>query len=485
MIKTRALQLIILIIPGILFGWLLHQELVPSGEFVVEHQVGERSPFIDRILPDARVEEVQKDDEGDTVRPITGDPAFFFVHPHRGFDEVEVEVWFKNEENPIVELGGLARAGDEVYDLKPLQNTNIDNLSWDRLEENGILLLQKNAAYESIDDFLLNPPPRHEIATYHYQLAKPYLLPGYRASFVERTYDISLRGFHEAKTYIKNEPLRFNVEYMDMNRAEGPDTVKLLVFDADNRVVGEVRAEDDGNSRDDARPSGLERLSLTLDGLPEGVYKLEFRANRDIFFRRITTTQQKLVFLNNLYLGDEVAYQEPPRPISFWTEAKTQAFTTQHAEGLQTVEIGKSELRIEEPYRRYEYQVPAEGVVRVHSPVRDIIVNTDGHLAFSPESFFNPDPVTIRHNTDLEKLAIQYVIAEYTPPKRMGNWLVNRALFDTDTLVYVSEEDPTWKFAFSTPGIAARGSRLDIGFIHLLLRRPPFALSDILSFLKR
>ncbi|NBS41575.1 hypothetical protein EBS80_02850, partial [bacterium] len=52
---SRIAQLIIVAIPVALFAWLLNQELVPSGTFVVAHAVGDASPFIDALLPDARV----------------------------------------------------------------------------------------------------------------------------------------------------------------------------------------------------------------------------------------------------------------------------------------------------------------------------------------------------------------------------------------------------------------------------------------------
>ena len=102
--KTRLLSvllgLLIAAVPAALFGWLLTQELVPSGTFQVRHAVGERSPFIDRLLPDARV-----------IRSgtIVDEPVTFFVHPHRSFDEVDVEVAFKNHGAPIVELGASVR----------------------------------------------------------------------------------------------------------------------------------------------------------------------------------------------------------------------------------------------------------------------------------------------------------------------------------------------------------------------------------------
>lgn len=483
MISIRFLQLIIIAIPILLFGWLLNRELVPSGEFVINHAIDERSPFIDRLLPDQRVEEVISDVQGDTVQALIDDPVFFFVHPHRGFNELEAEIWFKNQENPIVELGGLAQINEEVYDLHPLQNKIIDDLNWPRLVQNDLILLQREPVYDSLKDFLADPPPRHEIAAYQYQLEQLYLIKNYWPSNVTQTIDVSLRGFHEFKTYIKNETLNFDIMFMDMNRAEGADPVLALVTNEVGTPVAEFRAPDDGDISDGAVPGQRRHLLVNVPNLPEGVYKVELRAGRDIFFRTFTTTQQKIVFLNNLYLADEVGYQPAPRPVNLWTEAKDLGFQTHHAEGLQTMRVGEQPVAVFEPYEQYRHLVKDAGVVKITVPRGDMIYQSSGHIAFSPDQFFNPDPIRLSPNTDLDKLNIQYVIARYTPPAKAGNWLVARAVFDTQKLVYVA--DGTWKLAFSIPGIRERQSPVYIGAINLTLRREPFSWQHVFNYLTR
>src|SRR3989338_9886072 len=92
------LQGIIVAIPiGILF-FLVWQYVVPTGFFSVSHSVQESSAFIDRILPAQRASDPYQDEEGDWVQTISGDPTYFFMHPHRHFDVVHAEIWFKNKE---------------------------------------------------------------------------------------------------------------------------------------------------------------------------------------------------------------------------------------------------------------------------------------------------------------------------------------------------------------------------------------------------
>lgn len=471
-ILVRFVQGILLLIPLVVFGWLTWQELVPTGVFVVTKSQTEPSPFIDRLLPDARV-------DGAT---ITGDPSFFFVHPHRGFDRVDAEIQFKNKGASIVEFGGLARPEPEVYDLQPLQNTLLDELDWHHLERDGISLYQREPQFDSIADFLTNLPPRDQVGTYHYTLKQPYRLEGYRPRFIQQSIDVSLRGSHVFKTYIKNEELSFVVDYMDMNRDEGADGLEIVVFNEGGEAVGDLLVADDGNTQGNELASGLKTTTLRIPALPEGVYKVEVRTTRDVFIRRIRTPQQKIVFLNNVFLGDEVGYQPTPRPVRFFTQAKRLAFQTRHAEGVQTVSVGNDALEIERAYERYVAEVEQDGVVPVFSPVADLLIHTDGHVAFSRQQYFNPDPIRLTFHTDLDRLGINYVIADYTPPEQQGEWTVARASFDTRVLY---QEEGTWKFVFSIPGIVSQEASVEVGDITMHWHRPPFELSDVYDYFRR
>ncbi|MBI4599182.1 hypothetical protein HY734_03245 [Candidatus Uhrbacteria bacterium] len=467
--RTHLLQALILLIPLGAFFWLGWQNLVSSGTFVVDRSVEERSPFMDRVLPEARTGELVQDADGDWVQPVIGDPVTFFVHPHRSFSRVDVEVWFQNEDVPIVEMGVLAQASGEVYDLKPLQNLLIDRSSWHRLEEDGLLLLQREPTYASIGEFLRDLPERSRIATYHYGLRAPFRLSDYHPSSTERTIEVSLRGFHEFQTYIKDEILWFGITYVDMNRKNGADPVVVTVLNESGSPVAEVRAADDGNATDNARPSGLQVLRLEAPNLPEGVYKVQLRAEHDVFFRRFTTAQQKIVFGSTVYLADDVGYRREPALVAFWTEAKRIRAATTHAESRQTLRVGEDAVEVAEPYQEYLLDVSTGGVARGEAPKGDVVLRTDGHVAFAEDQYFNPDPVRLLGHSDLDRLGVDYVIADYQPPHREGKWLVAEASFDAGLFAV---ENGTWKFALSVPG-ASPDEPFLLGRIRLALRREP------------
>ena len=444
---TRIIQLIIILIPLVIFVWLATQWFVPSGVFFVEHVVGEGSPFVDELGPSQRV-----GDAVDGKQAIISDPAFFFVHPHTDFEAVQLEVWFQNEELPIVELGALSGLDPDVYTLLPLHNLIIDESNWSRIEQDGLLLLQKEKVYDSIAEFFADPPSRNSVATYRTDYNVPYRISGYASTDRQQSIDVSLRGHHEFKTYIKDETLRFNFEYMDMNRDEGEDVVRITVFNEQGQPVAEARASDDGNSSDDARNSGLEYLELTAGGLAEGVYKVVMSTTRDIFFRSIKTPQQKIVFLNTVFIGDEVGYSEPPRGAELWTTVKWLRGQTRHAEGVQTLDGDTGSVEIEEPYQWYSLELTGTGVESVTVPYGDIEIVTDGKIAFSASQFFDPDPAPLSAYATLDQMEVDYVLAKYVSPRQEGEWLVADVGFLVDQIV---SDEGTWKFSFSTPAIDA------------------------------
>jgi len=458
----RFIQLILILIPfGILY-YLSQQYFVPSGEFKIQHSVQDTSAYIDPLAPPDRVEQPIKLNN-EWSQAIIADPVFFFLHPHRAFSKLSFEIWFQNETVPIVEFGGRVRTNPEGYDLRPLQNLLIDKLSWEKISQDGLTLLQKKLNYDSIDDFLANPPKRESVAVYKADYPAPLRLTDYRPSPTLQTISVSFRGAHEMKTYVKDETLSFEFEYMDMNRDEGSDPVVAIVFDEKGKPVADARAEDDGNSKRDAVPSTMKKLVLSVPGLSEGVYKIVLNASRDIFFRKVQTTQNKLVFLNMVYIGDEIGYRETTKTTSFWTASQRLQMQTRHAEGVQDVKINNKVSSVSQPYEMFTFQVDT-GLKMVEIPKGDIEVFVDSPIAFSTSQYFAPDTIAIRAYTEIENSGIEYIFTTYVSPRQEGEWLVQTVEFDSEPLIL---EKDSWKFTFSTPLIEALGGKVIVKEINM------------------
>lgn len=465
---VRLGQLILIFIPLAVFIFLLKMELVPSGVFTINHQVKDVSPYIDALTPEDRVKDGQR---------VIKDPVYFFLHPHRLFDRIEFVLWFKNTSAPIVEFGGLIGTKPDVYDLLPISNLLIDRLGWRTLVEGTQTLHQKTQTYDSLEAFFAEPPERRKVAVYKADYRVPFRMTDYVASSYTNVLDVSLRGKHEFKTYIKNEPLSARFEYMDMNRDEGVDPVVITVFNEQGEPIMDARAQDDGDMRGSAIPSSMRELRIFVPELPEGVYKIVLNASRDVFFRKIQTTQSKIIFVGSVFLADETAYKETPRQVEVWTASPRLKMETRHALGVQDVKSHDTIFSITEPYTLYTFST--DGQFRSFTiPKADIELAFDGPLAFSKQQYFQPDPHVLRPYTDVVEQGIEYILTEYQSPQIIDDWMVQTVSFDTKPLIF---DKQAWKFVFSVPDIVEHNGEFLIENINMRWMRSPFVLSDVLN----
>ena len=459
----------------LLFLFLADTNLAIDGTLEIRKAVNKTSPYVSRLLPDERTGELYRDSEGVWREPVIADPTYFTLTAPRNFERVDLELVFDPEDIPVVEVGLLMNADSEQYHLKPVYHRLLEELDWPQVREGDVVLYDRLGRYETLADFLVDPPPLSEIASYHYAFNRPYVLPGYVPSRQEQKIDVSLRGTHEFLTYIEDEELRFAFEYMDMNRTLGADEVTVLVFDRAGELVASKKHADDGNEYADARGSESRAIEVRAN-VPDGVYKVILKTNRDVFFRSIRTSQQKMVFLNEVFFGDEVGYQDATRPRELWTDAKEMTFETPHAEGVQEIVVGRSIVDLREPLTPLRAEVRGEGLVPVRAPHGNVFVRGAGHYVLSESHYFNPDPVRLSWNTDLEALGITAVIATYTPPGREGDALVGMVGFDTMGAPKVRD---AWKFVLSLPGIYEHKGGIELVETRAILHRAPTTWIDL------
>lgn len=460
--KTGIVQLGIVLIPIGIFFWIVWQNLVPTGMFVVRHSVQNKSAFIDRIMPNDRASYPHQDAQGDWIQEISGDPTYFFVHPHRSFKQVQAEVWLKNQQVPILELGALANTLGPSYDLHPLQNLLIDRSSWQKIEQNGVMLLQRTPVFSSLEDFLTHLPDRKEIATYHYKFSEPYRIASYEPSFQEQTFTVSLKGSHEFYTYIKNEPLQFAFIFENL---EDDQTIQAQIVLTDEQDQTLFQKNTDNG-----------KAEIFLPNLPEGVYKIQIKAKESTVLRQIKTTQQKMTFLNHLF------FAESEEGKSFWTEAKTLSVATDRAQATQHIVWGKEFLDVSEPFISFQAQIQESGLTQIQTQKGNIRLDTTGLFSFSKESWFNPYPVRLWPSSNLDLLGINYIIAEYTSPQQQGDWVVARVNFDTS--IFDSQDPKTWKFVFSAAEIK-ESQFFSVGKINLFFSRDPLTLKGIIDEIRK
>jgi len=480
-IILRIIQAIIILLPVALLVWLFNLNFVPSGVLTKVFDFSAPSAYADYLVPQERVTGVLEE-AGESFQQIIQDPVYFHVHLPSTFETLRVRVMFNPDDQPFLELGPMITEEAWQYDLRPLWNQVIEELDWPAIESDEATLYQRRPHFATLADFINNPPDMNEVGVYNYSPDIEYRIAGYAPRSEQREYEIYLRGYHQLLTYLGDgERLDYSFWIQDMNRGEGADPVVINLY-KNNKPVDSLIVPDGELWRDLNDGSKVRRIDFIRDNLTAGVYKIELNVPTDIFVRRIATSQQKLVIINAVFLGDEVGYSEFEKPTELWTNSNYVVAETMHADGTQELGVNDEILRISESHREFykEFGI-SNGLNRIYSPQGDIKLTGNGLYAWDRDLYFNPYPIKLDANSDLDAQGINYVIADYQKAERDGGWYYNEAEFD---LTKVPAPGGTIKFSISAPGVSRRQALPEIAEIKLDFTRQALSLDnwfDVLS----
>jgi len=449
-------------------GWLFFLAIVPGGKISYYYDFDKDSNFISRLSPKERLNEDNINAGSSSVVMIIGDPVYFSLWAPRAFDEVVLDIKYrhameddllKKEWNcPVIEVGTLVDKTIWRYDLKPIENKIIDNVSlvWNKINENEIVLLQKDQKFSSVNDFLTNLPPQNEIAIYNYDLNQEYLLPDYSSSNVEYVINQSLRGPYQFYTYIDQEELWYEFDFYDLNENKDNDVVDVHLYYQD-ALIETKHLDDDGVLADNKKRSDQKKIKMAIKNLPTGVYKIEIKVNDDIVTERIKTKQQKTAFLNGLRLHNSF-----DQKVSLFTDSKKIQTKTIYPDRMQTVVVGANNLLINETYRQFDSVVQQNGT---SSKINEIILEKDGVFlsgdgvfSFSQEALLNPKLKRVDESLDVVRDGINYIVAQYLPPSQTDEW--KKALVKID-IRNAYRENGKYSFIVSIPGLKIDDDKKD------------------------
>jgi len=373
---------------------------------------------------------------------MIGDPLYFSIRTFRGFDRAAVELEYENKsEKPIIEIGVLADKTVWRYQLKPAENAVIDRLAskWTALRKGSLLLLQKRKEYESIDDFIANPPELSRIALYDTELNSEFTIGNYAPSASKTEIGRPLRGNYEFYVYLKNEPLDFEFSFFDLNQNKDPDPVEINLYYRD-QPIDSVRVEDDGIAEDGGISSAPRKISLKAASLPEGVYKIEFKTGNDVITEKIISNQKRISFRGPLWLTEDNENFE------IRTDSSAISVNAVHPAGRQVVKFGTAELDVDETYRQFNLSAIGDTIGFERGGV---ILSGDGVFSFDRESFFDPEAKKIDSNFNSD--SVDFILANYRSPEEAnGGFKTARAEFE---LKQAYREDGAYGFIISAPGL--------------------------------
>lgn len=469
----------------IALAYLFSRAFVPSGRLTVVNDFVKPAPYLSMAKPTERLGPATKAADGTSRVPLIGSPLFIDMTPPAGFKEATLTLAYENAGHPTVEFGALISAIDQQYGLQPVEQRVIDELPWKHVKSGALTLYQRGNRYVSVDEFLRNPPSLSSIATYRAAVPVPYRLDGYEPTKTPRTVTVSVRGHARMLTYVKDEDLSFSFSVQDMNRLLGADPVTVSVYrGTDKEPISRTVLPDDGNTNDDQKSSGLRDIPVTVTAPSEGYYKIEFTSTADVFIRGFTTPQRKLVFVDDLYLGDHVGYSPTTDPITVYTDGGRLAARTPHAEAVQDLRVGEQAMRLDQPNVRYEHDLPGGGALTaITTSKRSVLLQTVGLFALSPEDYFNPLPYAVQWHTsaaDLEARGIEYVLSSYEPPVTDAmDSRVKVAKIDFDLTKLARTETGAYRFVIEAPGIEETHYELLLKSLTVSLRREPMTLTTL------
>ncbi len=450
-IKIRIIFWTILVIIVFALFWFA---VVPIGRVSYLTDFCKSSEFIGVLTPTERL-----DGDSGCVQKIIGDPVYFSLRTPRTFDKATMEIKYRTSENypGVIEIGNLVDNIVWRYDLGPIENEAINKLSlvWDAIQEEEIMLLQRDKKYNNIQDFLDEIEKEDseinidELLLYNYDLQKEYILKDYVSSEENNSIVIPLRGSYQFYTYIKDEDLKFDFSIIDLNQNRDKDSIEVLVFYED-QVIESVELEDDGNNKDDSVMSLERNLNLNSVNLPEGVYKIEIKANNDIITTNIETKQSKLSFMNKLWIYNN---DDDIENIDLYTNSNHLQFNTASPESLQTVTVNDKDIAIEETYSQYAVNVlraSSTELSKIYLERDGIIVSGNGLFSFNEENYFNPVIKKFDSNVDINNENINFVLADYKIPDVEGEWRIVTQEFN---LKDSYREFYKYGFIISVPGL--------------------------------
>ena len=488
------LKIIILLLPLLIFIWLLNKQFAPFGKLEVKYNFKNESPFISEIYPEERVD-ILKLEDGKNYKEILDDIVYFDLKlPRSSYQSAKVKIKFKNEDQSIFDLAALTSEEQWSFDTYTLENKFIDNSSWHKIQAEELILLQKENKFKTIGQFLKSISSKTKIAYYNYnKLPKIVEIDNYKKSSEILEINHALRGSHTFYTYIDNEDLAFDFTYQDLNRAEGEDLFKInIVNEKNGELIKQASKEDDGTNISSGKLSTENTFNLNIPKLEKGVYKINLDLDDDIIIKKIKTKQKYIVFEKKMYLAKSDEYlpeidSEDKMSVDFYNTGLNLYIKTDHQNSLQKISINDRVFEIDNTNKKFDYNVDVlnENFNKVYSSKSDLIVESDGYFVFAKDNYFDPKPKNLAQlSDDLNLENFDYILAKYNPNREENNnWKEVTTKFDIIKLPL--NKDQKIKFRLSSPNLKDAENKIKISEISVLLEKEPVTFNKILKKLKR
>jgi len=457
------LRLILALIILIFIIVCLYFKIVPFGQITYHKSwpqfLGSGKGFIYNFTPGERISSTDRQ-----LPRIIGDPIYFSLFTPRTFDQAKVTIKYREkltDQTPIIELGLLMDKLVWRYNLQPLENQIIDRLrsNWLVRGGDGLVLLQSNSNYDNLTEFegdlakgfLQDCPggPTYCLAVYNYQPDYTYLLPD-QSRGKPLTINNPLRGAHQFYIYLKDEPLRLDFEFVDLNQDREADPITVTLYSGQQNIANQFL--EDENPNPTSGDIEEKYLSLEKKELPQGVYKVEVRASNDIVIRKIFSSVHHLSFINKLWPVSTVGN------LTLFTDSNHLQIKAMSPASLQTITFADQDYTINETYQQFSFQTTSQAATKmIKFSQDDLILENAGVFSWNEDNLFNPNFKKVDRFFYPDE-NIKYIIAEYNSPLEENGFKVASASFN---LRGAYREKGKYSFIISIPGLRAEDGETD------------------------
>lgn len=470
---SRPVQFFFGAIPWVLcllgMGWLIFERFPPSGIFVAHTSLDGKSAWIQPFLPAQRTTAPGLQTEGWTGQRLTADPVYFTARTPGPYQSVEVELEFRSQKQPLVELGLVRDAEGKELEMQPLYSSELASSRFRSVQNLGYVAL-------GVPDARLVEAKSEGLATW---LATTSAMTPSDTGAIWKTVSVALRGSHDLYLVPIDGKIEVKLILQAANRNQGGDIAAIRVFRGDEELD---RSAIGISGSLDQRLGGKVERNIEITSAIPGVYRIQVIASDDVFIRSIGTTSKHWVIGPRYIAGDQVGYATTTASVQVWTNSRHLVAETFHQEGLQQIKFGTARGYLQRTHEqiRMDRSTDAEELATLIAPQGDVRFIGDGYFALSPEAFFEPRPRRVTDATDTSLDKISAIRTSYIRPEELGaDWKKQTLLFS------LRPGQTNIRFVISAPGMAARAAAVDIRSIRLTYHREVGSWSAWWSILRQ
>lgn len=389
----------------------------------------------------------------------------FSLNNQKDLKDIKFHLAFKPGQKEI--KIGIRGQESAPFVYKTLFFDPLNALKWNKIEENGLVLYQKNKEFDTIESFLNKIPADKKIGTYQIDTNKlvPMIFSKEKGNTV---IDTPIRGNATAYILSTDGDLNIKVSKQDINMYDGNDSL-TITLSLDGTKIQETNIGDDGFADKSKNQTKVQVGNINVSNAKSGVYKLDFKfdsAGNDSYLSKIEINSSKVIFGGSVLVWNST-------PTSFYTDSSKITTSTSWAESIQNLKVDdKADLAIKDIKNKFDFNLaqimkgkPEDELYKITSPKGNVNFGTSGYFSFSADSFFNPEIIKSQKLTASDTQAdieqnLDFVLTTVPQVKEDNYWLVSD--LNLNPADYNLTGDKIF-FSFEIPNLDKQGGSLELG----------------------